>query len=344
MVERRGRGGGADLRAAGADFFSLRMRHGLADPGGWLRWRKWLRRAAPDVVHAHLPHAAWLARWSRLAVPFPVLIDTLHSSSVGTAGRQLGYRFSRWLPDGVTAVGQAVAAAHLAAGMVDPARITVLPNGVDVEFWKPDPAARAALRRDLGLGEEFLWLAAGRIDPVKDFSSLLRAFTRLQAPVRLVIAGSGPHEVETRRLSALLGLEERVRFLGFVPNLLPWMQAADGFVLSSRWEGLPMTLLEAAACALPAVASDVAGSNEVVLHEETGFLTPAGSAMALGEAMNRLMQAPVEERRALGLRARRRAVERYSLEAVLDRWEALYSDLLSRSPRPKRWGGGGERG
>ena len=337
VVVLSGEGGAEELRATGGDFFSLRMHHGLADPGGWRHWHDWIRQNAPDVVHAHLPHAAWLARWSRLFAPTQVLIDTLHSSSTGAVGRRLGYRLSRWLPDRVTAVGQAVAAAHRAAALVDPARLTALPNGIDIKEWRPDTKVRAALRRELGLGEEFLWLAAGRMDPVKDFSTLLWAFAEIPAPARLVIAGCGPMEAELRRLAARLGLDARLRFLGFEPNLLPWMRAADGFVLSSRWEGLPMTLLEAAACALPAVATDVPGSNEVVVHEETGFLACAGSALALSRAMKRLMQTTLEERHALGLRARQRVVEHYSLDAVLNRWEALYADLLSRSPRPRRW-------
>jgi glycosyltransferase involved in cell wall biosynthesis len=343
VVTLAGEGGGAELRAAGAAFFNLEMRHGLADPGGWLRWRTWLRGAAPEVVHAHLTHAAWLARWSRLSAPTPVLIDTLHSSWTGSWGRRIGYRMSRWLPDQVTAVSEGVAAAHLGAAMVDPSRITILPNGVDANFWRPEPGARAGVRRELGLGAEFLWLSAGRLDPVKDFSSLLRAFAGIEASARLVIAGAGPGESGLRRLCTELGLDPRVRFLGFETDLLRWMQGADGFVLSSRWEGLPMTLLEAAACALPAVATDVAGSNEVVAHQETGLLAAAGSVEALRETMRRLMETPEQERSALGLRARQRVIERYALEAVLDRWEALYNALLSRNGRPRRWGGTSEQ-
>jgi glycosyltransferase involved in cell wall biosynthesis len=133
-------------------------------------------------------------------------------------------------------------------------------------------------------------------------------------------------------------LEKRVRFLGFQPELLRWMQAADGFVLSSRCEGLPMGLLEAAACALPAVATEVPGTPEVLVDGVTGWLTPACDATALGEAMTRMMQTPPEQRRTMGERARQLVIERFSLEAVLDRWEALYRSLLEHNPRPARWG------
>jgi glycosyltransferase involved in cell wall biosynthesis len=343
VVALSGTGGdaAAELNGAGAEFLSLGMRKGLADPRGWIRFHRWLRQEKPEVVHAHLPHAAWLARWSRLAAPVRVLVDTLHSSSTGTLGRRLGYRGSGWLPDKVTAVSQAVAEAHLLARMATTKKLIVLPNGVDAERWRPDVAVRRAMRGELKIVDEFLWFAAGRLEPVKDYPALLSAMAGLPETARLVIAGGGALQSELLRLSTRLGLERRVRFLGFEPDVRRWMQAADGFVLSSRWEGLPMGLLEAAACTLPAVASDVPGTREVVVDGQSGWLASAADASALGEAMNRMMQAPLEERRAMGERARRQVIERYSLEAVLNRWETLYGELLARNPKPTRWGRAG---
>jgi glycosyltransferase involved in cell wall biosynthesis len=314
------------------------MRKGLADPRGWIRFHRWLRREKPDVVHAHLPHATWLARWSRLAVPLRVLVDTLHTSSTGTRGRQLGYRWSGWLTDKVTAVSQSVAEAYFYARMVTADKLTVLPNGVDADAWRPDAAVRNALRSELNMEDKFLWLAAGRLEAVKDYPSLLRAMVEVPESARLVIAGSGPLENDLLRLSTLLGLERRVRLIGFDRDVLPWMQTADGFVLSSRWEGLPMGLLEAAACALPAVATDVPGTREVIVDGETGWLAPTGDASALGEAMTRMMQTPPEKRRTIGQRARQNVIDRFSLNAVLDQWETQYRELLNRNPKPTRWG------
>jgi len=101
---------------------------------------------------------------------------------------------------------------------------------------------------------------------------------------------------------------------------------------------LPMVVLEAAACEVPAVATDVPGTHEVVVDGKTGFLAAEGSAKALAEAMTRMMEIPGEERRAMGERARQFVLERYSLDAALDRWEALYAELLTRNPKPRRWG------
>jgi glycosyltransferase involved in cell wall biosynthesis len=340
VVALTGSGGqaAAELTATGAAFLSLEMRKGLADPRGWIRFNRWLGRERPDLLHAHLPHAAWLARWSRLAAPVRVVLDTFHSSSTGSLGRRLGYRLSNWLPDQVTAVSRAVAQAHLAARMASTQKLAVIPNGVDVEEWRPDGALRKIVRRELGLQDEFLWFAAGRLEPVKDYLTLLHAFTQVPDSARLVVAGSGPLQEELRLLTTRFGLANRVRFLGFEPDVRRWMQIADGFVLSSRWEGLPMALLEAAACALPAVATDVPGTREVIVDGQTGFLAQAGSAVSLQGAMTRMMQTPPEERRSLGEQARRNVSRQYGSEAVLDRWESLYRELLGQNPQPLRWG------
>ncbi len=335
VVALEGTGGAAavELRTAGVEFFSLGMRKGLADPRGWTRFIGWLRRSKPNVVHAHLPQATWLVRWSRLFAPAPVVLDTLHSSSTGGPGRRMSYRLSRSLPDQVTAVSRSVADSHLSRRLVRSAALTVLPNGVDAEEWLPDAQVRASVRKEMGLQDEFVWLAVGRLEMVKDYPTLLRAMVAVPPPARLVIAGSGPLLNNLARLSSHLGLHERVKFLGFEPNVKRWFQAADGFVLSSRWEGLPMALLEAAACALPVVATDVPGSREIVLDGETGTLVPPADASALAWAMTAMMRTPPEERRRMGACARQRILEQFSLESSFDRWEQLYGTLLNRHSR-----------
>ena len=339
VVALTGHGGkaAAELTASGVRFISLEMRKGLADPRGWLRFHRRLRLEKPHVVHAHLPHAAWFARWSRLGAPVPVLVDTFHTSATGGIFRRCGYRFSRWLPDRVTCVSHAVADAWLAARTVSPHTLAVLPNGVDVDACQPDAALRATMRRRLGLDEEFLWLAAGRLEAVKDYPTLLRALAALPESARLVIAGAGPAESQLRLLVRELRLESRVSFLGFEPDLYRWMQAADGFVLSSLWEGLPIGLLEAAACALPAVATRVPGTCEVIVDGESGLLAKVRNPSALAAAMTAVMQLSAEDRQAMGSRARARVVERFSLAAVLDQWEALYAELLASNRTPRRW-------
>ena len=206
--------------------------------------------------------------------------------------------------------------------------LRVIPNGVDTGAFKPDPLRRNALRRELGVMEGFLWMAAGRLEEVKDYPTLLRAMTGLPQHARLVIAGAGTQEAELRRQCVALGIEGRVRFVGFVAEINRWMQAADGYVLSSRWEGLPVALMEAAACALPGVATDVPGTREVILPGQSGYLVEQAQPAQLARSMLAVMHASPMERQAMGARARGIILERYSMEIVLSQWEVLYAKLM----------------
>jgi glycosyltransferase involved in cell wall biosynthesis len=336
-----GTGGEAarELTNAGVEFLSLRMRKGIADPRGWIALNRWIRGEKPEILHAHLPHATWMARGSRLLAPVRVVIDTVHTSATGNRGRRMGYRRSWWLSDRVTAVSQAVADAYVESHAVRPARVTVLPNGVDVEAFRPDAAVRTQVRNKLGLTDEFLWYAAGRLEPVKDYPTMLRAFADLPESAQLVVAGSGSRKSALLRIAESLGIAQRVRFLGFEQDVHRWMQAGDGFVLSSLWEGLPVSLLEAGACGLPCVATAVAGTRDVVVDGQTGYLAQTQDVNSLRRAMARLMRMRPESRRAMGMDARQRVVGLFSLSSVLDRWEALYCELLEANPNPRRRAG-----
>jgi glycosyltransferase involved in cell wall biosynthesis len=240
------------------------------------------------------------------------VISTLHSMAEtrgqSTRWRDLVYRVTDPLGDVTVAVSEAVAERHAAVAK----RIRVIPNGVDTSRYRPDADARDRVRRELGLGDQFVWLAAGRLMWKKDFPTLLRA---LPGGV-LLIAGTGPQEAE---LSALA--PENVRFLGQRQDIPELMAAVDAFALSSVVEGLPMALLEAAASGLPCVATDAGGVREVVSEE---YIAPPRDAAALGVAMRRMMALPGAERAAIGRAARERAVARFDMERVLGLWEELY--------------------
>lgn len=319
------------------DCVFLEMKHGLKDPAGWLRFWRWLRHERPSILHAHLPHATWLARWSRLLAPVRVQMDTIHTSATGSWGRRLGYRISRWLPDRVTAVSQATADNYLQAEMVSKNQLMILPNGIEIREQLPLPEERQAARAHLGLGNNFEWLAIGRLEEVKDYPTLLRAFALLPQNASLTIAGFGAEWFALRKMADVLGIQGRIRWLGFVDNLTPWLQAADAFVLTSLWEGLPVAILEASAYGLPVVATDTAGVRDALPENSETWLAPVKNAEALGETMQRMMQLTQEERNKLGEQNFGFAQTRFSLDIILNQWETLYETLLTANPVPRRW-------
>ncbi|MCC6264008.1 MAG: glycosyltransferase [Bryobacterales bacterium] len=320
-----------ELRSGGVDVHSLGMKPGKPGPRGLWRFVMLLREARPHVLHAHLFHANLLARLTRLLCPVPVLLSTIHS--LAESGRDSSkvrlrdglYRCTDWLSDRTVSVSEAVSARHLESRAVTPRSALVIPNGVAPEPFANGEETRARVRRELELGDEFAWLAAGRLMWKKDHATMLSAMAQQPAGI-LLIAGEGPLEKELRKQAE--ALEARVRFLGLREDIPYLMSACDGFVMSSVVEGLPMALIEAAMAGLPAVATDAGGVREVIRDGETGFVVPARDAAALGEAMRRLAGMPAEARGEMGEAARRNAVERFSLSETAARWEALYRECL----------------
>ena len=194
-----------------------------------------------------------------------------------------------------------------------------------------DPTGdRLRIRDELGLAPgEFLWLAIGRLWGQKDYPTLLRAFQPLaNAPARLAVAGRGPLLGELQRQAAQLGIASQVTFLGVRHDIAALLAAADGLVLSSAWEGMPNVVMEALAAATPVVATQVGGVAEVVEAGKSGFLAPSGDPNALSRAMRQLMSLSEEQRRQMGLIGRDHVADHYSLQAMADRWLALYEELL----------------
>jgi len=325
---------GQQARSAGIPTESLEMRRGIPDPRGLVGLIRLVRAWRPDVLHSHMIHANLMARMLRLVVPVPALVSTIHNIYEGGRLRMAAYRLTNRLVDHMTIISEAAADRFIRERIVPRELLRVVPNGVDPEPFRDVPAgARDALRRSLGLEQEFVWLAVGRFEIAKDYPNMLRAFARVrsrQPDAVLLLVGRGSLQPETEALASELDLGSSVRFLGVRSDVPVVMSAVDGFVISSAWEGMPMVLLEAAAAGLPIVATDVGGNREVVVEGESGFLVPPRDDEALGSAMLRLSGLPAAQRRAMGERGREHIRTHYGLVRVADRWEELYREVLAR--------------
>ena len=192
-----------------------------------------------------------------------------------------------------------------------------------------DAVARDRLRQELGVGDRFAWLAMGRFHEQKDYPNMIRAFAASDPKHEsvLMLAGAGETQDDARKLVDSMGLADRVRFLGVRSDTPALLNMADGYLLSSAWEGMPLVLQEASACALPIVATKVGGNAEVVRDGVSGFLVSPRDDAALAGAMLRLMTMSAADRAAMGQAGREHVVNRYDLEHVLDRWEKIYQEL-----------------
>ncbi len=213
-----------------------------------------------------------------------------------------------------------------------PHKTVTIPNGVDIKhFGCISRTRRKSIRTSLGLApHDTTFVCVARLVPRKRVDILLDAFaivSRKHSSGKCLIAGSGPIENELRARCLDLGLSSSVTFLGFAEDIRPYLEAADVYVSASEREGLPLALPEAMTYGLPAVVTDISGHNDVVLHGDTGLLITPGSVHALSEALEYLL-VHKEERHRMGIRARKRVVESFSMDDGMKEIQHVLLDNL----------------
>ena len=310
----------------------LRLRNSI-DVVGAMRLRRILAHEQYDVVHFHTSRAHSVAPFAR----------GLAGAMVVT--RRMDYRPNRLFApylylravDGVAAISAGVADAMADAG-VSRDRITIIPSGVDCDYFRPPSVdERDAARKMFGIGPSTVAVGTvGVLETRKGHPYLLEAIAQIESPSMLcLIAGDGSMRGEFEQHAAKLGISGQVRFLGRVEPSRALLWALDIFVFPSLREGLGVAAIEAAACGLPAVASRVGGLGEVVGDGESGILVAPGNSTELAEAVRRL-GASAGEREAMGSAARKRALGRFTMAEMASQTLALYSACLKgRKDRTK---------
>lgn len=298
---------------------------------GLRRGLKFLRAFRPDVIHCHNFHGNLLARSMKLFYRDARLISTIHNVYEGGRWRMIAYRISDGLVDRTTAVSTAVAERFVRLKAVRREKCIVIPNGIEASAFVPNGERRMTMRSAIGVTNEFVWLTVGRNTAAKDRPNLLQAFRnvwRTEPRVRLLIAGDRTAEGDSAYRSTGMpeGAMDRVQRLGMRNDIAALLDAADGFVLASAWEGMPLAMGEAMAMAKPVVGTDVGGVRELV--GDAGALAPAKNADALAAAMLEIMQRTPEERAAMGRAARERILAKFDMDGKADEWEALYRSVI----------------
>jgi glycosyltransferase involved in cell wall biosynthesis len=289
-----------DPRVRIVDLKVRRMRASM--PAFW----RYLRHSRPDVVISagNLAHAL-AACATRFVNPRPMLILTNHHAVSAAFGHACGlggwmrmrlqripYRFA----DGIVGVSEGVSEHLRRIPGVKPDRVQTIYN----PSWTPEIESRSLEPVACGwlsASDSPLILAAGRLDVVKDYPSLLKAFAvlRNRRHARLLILGEGSLEAELRSMVENLGISQDVLMPGFVENPFAYMARASVFVLSSLNEALPTVLIEAMACGTPVVSTDCpTGPAEILDRGRYGELVPVGDSEAMAAAMGRQLDQPTE--------------------------------------------------
>jgi glycosyltransferase involved in cell wall biosynthesis len=284
---------------------------------------KLMRRTQPDIVHAHTFKAGFLGRLAAKRLKI-ACVYTVHMWPFGD-GVPMSWRLTapacerlaaRWCDRVITVseVGAKLASKH---NICDLSKVTSIWNGI------PDHPARARLERETDLRCTMV----ARFTAFKDHALLLRAFARVPGDARLVLAGDGGTLAAAKALAAQLGIAERVEFAGVRSDVPDVLARSDVFVLASKQETLPISILEAMRAGLPVIATDVGGIPEEVIHEETGLLVRPGSVEDLSAALSRLLGSRTL-RTSMGRAGRKRFEKMFLAQTMISKTAALYDEVL----------------
>lgn len=283
---------------------------------------KIIREETPDIVHAHTSKAGWLARFAGRFTRTPTVF-TAHTWSFADGIPRL----QRW-----TSVPLEYLAAMCSSNIVTVSeanramarRRAIGRSQSMVCIWNGVPDVRE--RACPGLRSHLTLITAARFATQKDHSLLLKALASVEGEWRLLLVGEGPTQVDVKKLACELGLAQRIEFLGARADVDALLACADLFILPTKWEGLPLSILEAMRAGLPVIATDVGGVGEAVQDGITGYLTPPGNAEQLRRRIQELICFPARLQ-VMGSAARRRYEEHFRIETMVQKTVSIYRKL-----------------
>lgn len=289
-----------------------------------------------DLIHAHyaIPHAtaAYLAR-EMLGPKGPKIVTTLHGTDITLMGADPSFTeiiaFSINQSDAVTAVSHSLRD-DTYKNLPVTREIDVVPNFLACSEWRRTDAA--SLRRRLAGDGEKIILHISNFRKVKRVGDVVQTFARVAEamPAKLLMIGDGPEAKACCDLVNDMGLKDQVRFMGSQESVVPLLSAADLFLLPSVQESFGLAALEAMACGVPVIASDVGGLPEVVVEGETGFLCPMGDVEAMASRAIELLQDP-DRHHTFAAAAVDRVREKFCAARVVPQYEAVYRRVMEQA-------------
>ena len=281
------------------------------------------------ILHSFLFHACVATAMLRGCADL-VRIWSLRVIQQGWWRRQILRRLQRRV-GAVTCVSEGVRSFASNTLAIPDDKLVVIPNGIDASEFKN---LRPGLREELDLpGDALLVVSVGRLDEQKGMHYLIRAAASVsnrRPETVFAIAGDGPLRASLENEIKQLGLEGRVHLLGWRDDIPDILATVDLFVLPSLWEGMPNVILEAMACGKPVIATDIGGSRELVVNNETGRLVPPKDAASLAVTIEQLL-AHLDLACTMGKRGAERASQVFGLDAMVERNVELYRAALCNS-------------
>jgi glycosyltransferase involved in cell wall biosynthesis len=314
----------------------------IQDFRAYMALRAFFFKERPDIVHTHSSKTGVLGRFAAFAARVPNIVHTVHGFAFHSESRwavKIIYKFLERLCGKFTNTLIVLnefdsSVAHNMLG-VPHSRILLLPNGVDIEKYAPtDPDTRQRVRKSV-FGVEYHTQAivgmVGRLWEQKNPHCFVRAAIQVlktNSDARFFMIGDGELRSELEAVIKAENLSDHIRILGWRTDVPDLLKALDVMVLPSRWEGMPLAILEAMSSAVPVVASDIPGNNHLVSNFIDGRLFPVDDSVSLANALVDLINNfPVRER--FSLNARAKIVANFSLSVRVKKIDKIYQSFSS---------------
>ena len=324
----------------GIDVIALGMEPGKPQTRGLKLLIRLIREDPPDLIQSWMYHADLLGAMATLGCGNIPIIWGIHHTLDGEVPVQkstmrvikLNALLSRWIPRKIVCCAESARTAHLRAGYY-PSKLNVIPNGIDINEFSPDPVAYEALRTELGLDRSTPLIGLfARFHPQKDHRTFIQAagILRKAIPeVHYVLAGTGvlPENHELMNWIHEAAVQNNTHLLGLRLDMPGLLSAVDIAGLSSAFgEALPLSVAEAMACGVPCVVTDIGDS--ALLVGNTGKTVPPRSPEALAKAWLEILTLSKESKTALGRQARAKIALEYNIQRATERYLSLYQSIV----------------
>ncbi len=336
---------GEKIRAIGIPVRALEMgRHPLA-LGAFLKLRRRLKEAKPDLVHTWMYHSDLLGGLAARSLGIRHVVWAIHSPDIDKRYIRFPTRIvaricaalSSRVPAAIVSCAHTAWKNHARFGFSN-ANVTVIPNGFDVSKFRPDAKAGQKIRDELGIPADAPLVGmVARFNEQKghkDFCTIAKLLRGRMPDVRFLLAGRDVTP-QNRTLTQWLedaGLKSGISVIGPRDDVPDILNALDVLVSPSLGEAFPLIIGETMACGVPCVATDVGDTAWIV--GDGGIVTPPGDEQAIVEGIIRILDLPVSQRRELGYRAHQHITREFDLGAIAIKYKALYEAVVSREPAP----------
>ena len=322
---------GKDIISQGIEVISLNLKkksNMLENAGVFSRLVQEIENYRPDIVHAILFRAIQFCRSAKKKTSFTLITTPHYDLSKKNWFLRLWDRGLKEMDDISCAESQMTADYLLSKQRYNKDKVCCIPNGINTQLFSPNDSLGKKTREKLGFrSKDIVFICVARLSAEKNHQTLLESFAAVKAKnpeIGMILVGDGPENAKLKEFVYQRHLEKDVCFVGEVSNVYPYLLASDVFVLASSIESLPISLLEACSCQLPAIVSKVGDMPLVVKHGKTGFVFNGKDPIILSALMAEICQNE-NLRKQMGLSARKRIKQKYSCP------EEKYLDIYKKT-------------